>query len=576
MSDEDDLYLYEDPSDDESEGDTTERNEVEGLIHQAEEQLGGPNRSSQAAYEEALSLYKKAVSTSETCVTKLTQSGGRIDNVNKLKYQAMEKCVDLCARLHLNDDGLSFFKMMIQSVDSIQSNEALQRVNSAQESLTKEVYQGDCVEVCQLTLKELDKAKLPAPSIRFTTMLKLAKHHIKQIEVEHQACLLELAGKGTGSSTGTGTQNPALKRLESARTSGREVVSGLYKLCDCDPDGTVLVQGGSSQKLVQVYSTDIMLTSAATGRTGSQRLHYIAQRAHPVLNTTIVDPFTSAVIKEGLALSHLSVHEWDEANKLFFEAFMGYQETSYLVPENRERARRCLKYLVISGMLSNSTINPFDSQEAKVFLGGQDDGEIAMFHDLRLIAEQDNIPELCKFTALPTTRADRVLAPLLDDILLKVRCRVLKRSVQPYACVRLSHLAKKLYLSHGNEVAPLLAKLILDGEVDGYIDQHAGFLHICNSQGKRDLLELAKQGDSPLSSNTPHSSQLPEFEAPPKLDDLSHLTHTVTQGWKRSTVRQMRGYGVLDCCGVAEVDTLSELERLWFGCGLEYFRNVGN
>ena len=53
--------------------------------------------------------------------------------------------------------------------------------------------------------------------------------------------------------------------------------------------------------------------------------------------------------------------EWEKARNDFFEAFKNYDEAGV------QRRVQCLKYLVLASMLTNSDINPFDSQEAKPY-----------------------------------------------------------------------------------------------------------------------------------------------------------------------------------------------------------------
>ena len=50
------------------------------------------------------------------------------------------------------------------------------------------------------------------------------------------------------------------------------------------------------------------------------------------------------------------ISRWEMARNDFFEAFKNYDEAGV------QRRVQCLKYLVMSTMLTNSDINPFDSQ----------------------------------------------------------------------------------------------------------------------------------------------------------------------------------------------------------------------
>ena len=62
------------------------------------------------------------------------------------------------------------------------------------------------------------------------------------------------------------------------------------------------------------------------------------------------------VIRECGGKMHMGEREWESARNDFFEAFKNYDEAGV------QRRVQCLKYLVMSTMLTNSDINPFDSQ----------------------------------------------------------------------------------------------------------------------------------------------------------------------------------------------------------------------
>lgn len=57
----------------------------------------------------------------------------------------------------------------------------------------------------------------------------------------------------------------------------------------------------------------------------------------------------------------LSVEQWDAAQMDFFESFKNYDEAG------SPQRIQVLKYLVLANMLTESQINPFDSQETKPY-----------------------------------------------------------------------------------------------------------------------------------------------------------------------------------------------------------------
>ena len=56
----------------------------------------------------------------------------------------------------------------------------------------------------------------------------------------------------------------------------------------------------------------------------------------------------------------ISEKDWENARLELFEAFKFYQEVG------NSRAKSALKYVVISSILAQSGLNPFDNVEAKV------------------------------------------------------------------------------------------------------------------------------------------------------------------------------------------------------------------
>lgn len=59
----------------------------------------------------------------------------------------------------------------------------------------------------------------------------------------------------------------------------------------------------------------------------------------------------------------------------------------------------------------------------------------------------------------------------MDDILRTMRTQVLLKAIAPYTRVTLPHVASELNGIPVAEVESLLVSLILDGKVDGKIDQ---------------------------------------------------------------------------------------------------------
>eukprot|EP00978_Attheya_sp_CCMP212_P048807 scaffold577379_cov47-Attheya_sp.AAC.1 len=129
------------------------------------------------------------------------------------------------------------------------------------------------------------------------------------------------------------------------------------------------VGGGSSTHLMEIYALQIQLYSR---QKDNKKLREIFTRAMRVQGG-IPHPRTLAQIQELGGKMHMASREFESAGKTFFQAFKSYDEAG-------DPSRlRCLKYLVMASMLHASTINPFDSQEARPY---RDDPEIVAMTNL--------------------------------------------------------------------------------------------------------------------------------------------------------------------------------------------------
>ena len=131
---------------------------------------------------------------------------------------------------------------------------------------------------------------------------------------------------------------------------------------------------------------------------------------------------------------HMSHAEYEEAGKTFFQAFKSYDEAG-------DHSRlRCLKYLVLASMLHASSINPFDSQEARPY---RDDPEIVAMTNL-VQAFHNN--EIQKFERILRQNQghimdDAFIREHVEDLLRTIRTQVLRRVIRPYNRISLAAIA---------------------------------------------------------------------------------------------------------------------------------------
>jgi len=166
---------------------------------------------------------------------------------------------------------------------------------------------------------------------------------------------------------------------------------------------------------------------------------------------------------------HMAAKEYEAAGKTFFQAFKSYDEAG-------DPSRlRCLKYLVLASMLYASSINPFDSQEARPY---RDDPEITAMTSL---VQAFHANEIHKFERILKQNKGRIMEDefirdYVEDLLRTIRTQVLRQVIRPYTRISLSAIAQELNNIPVEDVEMLLVSLILDGTLDGKIDQVAGVL----------------------------------------------------------------------------------------------------
>jgi COP9 signalosome complex subunit 2 len=160
---------------------------------------------------------------------------------------------------------------------------------------------------------------------------------------------------------------------------------------------------------------------------------------------------------------YASMNQWNEAYTNFYEAFRSYQDIGH------KNVRVCLKYVVMASMLSETERNPFASQEAAVFKTNSDIIPVATL--LRAFEDDDIV--LFEGT-LSRYRGglfqDDFIRETMPAVQLRLRSRVLVKLIKPYKRVRLAWLCKQLNATV-DEIENLVVNLILDGSINGRLDQ---------------------------------------------------------------------------------------------------------
>eukprot|EP00559_Dactyliosolen_fragilissimus_P000739 CAMPEP_0184867454 /NCGR_PEP_ID=MMETSP0580-20130426/26638_1 /TAXON_ID=1118495 /ORGANISM="Dactyliosolen fragilissimus" /LENGTH=545 /DNA_ID=CAMNT_0027367765 /DNA_START=47 /DNA_END=1681 /DNA_ORIENTATION=+ len=222
----------------------------------------------------------------------------------------------------------------------------------------------------------------------------------------------------------------------------------------------------SSTNLMEVYALQIQLYSRLKD---NKKLRGIFSKAMQVQGG-IPHPRTLALIQELGGKMHMASREFEAASKTFFQAFKSYDEAG-------DSARlRCLKYLVMASMLHESTINPFDSQEARAY---KDNPQILAMTNL---VQAFHNGEIQRFEQILQRNRkhimdDEFIREYIDDLLRTIRIQVLQNVIRPYTRIKLTAIARELNNIPVEDVENLLVSLILDNKLNGQIDAETGVLH---------------------------------------------------------------------------------------------------
>lgn len=262
-----------------------------------------------------------------------------------------------------------------------------------------------------------------------------------------------------------------------------ETVKLQHVLRDLKTAGTSDSASGSSTQSMEVFALQIQLYSR---QKDNKKLREVFNKAMAVRGG-IPHPRTLALIQELGGKMHMAAKEYEAAGKTFFQAFKSYDEAG-------DASRlRCLKYLVLASMLHASTINPFDSQEARPY---RDDPEITAMTNLVQAFHNNEIQKFERILKQNTGRImeDEFVREHVEDLLRTIRTQVLRRVIRPYTRISLPAIAKELNDIPVEDVESLLVSLILDGTLEGQLDQVNGV-----------LLKKAERGP-PAASNGGNSS----------------------------------------------------------------------
>ncbi|KAJ3493891.1 hypothetical protein NLG97_g4442 [Lecanicillium saksenae] len=254
-----------------------------------------------------------------------------------------------------------------------------------------------------------------------------------------------------------------LDRKEYATVSKK--LRDLHKACQRE-DGTDEPSKGTYS--LEIYALEIQMLAETKN---NKQLKALYQRALKV-KSAVPHPRIMGIIRECGGKMHMSEENWKEAQSDFFESFRNYDEAGSL------QRIQVLKYLLLTTMLMKSDINPFDSQETKPY---KSDPRISAMTELVDSYQRDDIHGYEQVLQKnQDILADPFIAENIDEVTRNMRTKGVLKLIAPYTRMKLEWIAKQLKISQP-EVQDILGFLIVDGKINGHIDQRDGILEITSA-----------------------------------------------------------------------------------------------
>lgn len=246
-----------------------------------------------------------------------------------------------------------------------------------------------------------------------------------------------------------------LDRKEYTRLS--KLIRDLHNATGSGNEGDDQSQRGT--QLLEIYALEIQMYNETRN---FKKLKEIYNATNDV-RSAIPHPRIMGVIKECGGKMWMGERQWNRASEDFFESFRNYDEAG------SPQRIQVLKYLVLANMLTGSEVNPFDSQETKPY---KTDPQIKAMTDLVDAYQRREVHSAEKILKdnRSTIMDDPFIRAYIGELLRSLRTQYLIDLIKPYTRLELSFLGKQLNVEI-EEVEELLIGLILEGKVEGRIDQ---------------------------------------------------------------------------------------------------------
>eukprot|EP01129_Flabellula_baltica_P016769 TRINITY_DN9098_c0_g1_i1.p1 TRINITY_DN9098_c0_g1~~TRINITY_DN9098_c0_g1_i1.p1 ORF type:complete len:477 (+),score=128.68 TRINITY_DN9098_c0_g1_i1:23-1453(+) len=227
----------------------------------------------------------------------------------------------------------------------------------------------------------------------------------------------------------------------------------------CKVDG----QDDSSKgnQLIEIYAMKIE-RHLRSENPDFKELKYLYNKARVIKGLS--NPRNTGILHECGGKVFLRERDYTSANTDFIEAFKGFDSAG-----SRSLAVNCLKYLILSNMLSNSEINPFDEARAKSYQSTPEISSMIAIIESYTSRDVQTFDKVLKQNE-KDIESDPFIADYISDLKKKLRSHVLKALIRPYRNITLGYITSELRITP-EETESLLVELILDKEISGRLDQ---------------------------------------------------------------------------------------------------------
>lgn len=487
MSDDDDEYEYDDDMDEQFEYTDEEEEQDDGQValqnaYYNSKGLRESNLQEAAkSFEQVISLEKQEF-----------KNAGSSKTYGPWSFKAMKQLVKLYLRTGQAEDIMKHYQRLLECIvdGEVNPNAIEKGINGMLERVAS-LYQGASTTTTTTTTARTNATSRGNSNIADPQALALAVYDAT-LHIFHPrdgSCKNERLWMKTNLKYGQ-------LLYEMNETNKLQVVlkdlMSVHKMPD-NEDNCASESGsssGSSTQSVEIYALQIQLYSRQKDH---KKLRQTFHKAMAVRGG-IPHPRTLAMIQELGGKMHMAAREYESAEKTFFQAFKSYDEAG-------DPSRlRCLKYLVLASMLHASTINPFDSQEARPY---RDDPEIVAMTNLVQAFHANEIQEFELILKQNKGRImdDEFVREHIEDLLRTIRKQVLRRVIRPYKRISLQAVARELNDIPVTDVESLLVGLILDGQLDGKIDRVSGVLYKQAERGGADSSTPSKSNNAASKSD---------------------------------------------------------------------------